>query len=149
MGKIHSHSRGKSHSTRPASIGQPSWVSQTPDEITSTILKLAKEEHNPSQIGVELRDEYGIPLAKPLIGKSIGKVLKENGLNPDIPEDLSTSLTRAGKLQSHLKAHPGDRMNVRSLELLEAKIHRLSKYYKMQGILPSTSKFSVAVAQLE
>ena len=38
--------------------------------------------------------------------------------------------------------------NVRSLELIEAKIYRLSKYYKAIGILPQDFKYSAVVAQL-
>jgi len=37
---------------------------------------------------------------------------------------------------------------VRSLELIEAKIYRLSKYYKEIGILPQDFKYSAVVAQL-
>ncbi|MFQ5941124.1 MAG: 30S ribosomal protein S15, partial [Nitrososphaerales archaeon] len=52
-------------------------------------------------------------------------------------------------LQKHLKTHPGDRTNVRSLELLEAKIHRLQKYYKKKGRLPLRWKYSAMIAKLE
>ena len=37
---------------------------------------------------------------------------------------------------------------LRSLELIEAKIYRLSKYYKKIGILPQDFKYSAVVAQL-
>ena len=149
MGRIHSPRSGKSHSTRPNSKESPDWIDYSPDQIISLIIKLAKAENTSSQIGMKLRDEHGIPLVKPIIGKSITEVLKENNLAPETPEDLNRLLIRSSELQSHLKSHPGDRRNVRSLELLEAKIHRLSKYYKKEEILPKNWKFSVAVAQLE
>jgi small subunit ribosomal protein S15 len=38
---------------------------------------------------------------------------------------------------------------VRSLELIEAKIHRLSKYYKRTGKIPGNWKYSAVIAQLE
>ena len=44
--------------------------------------------------------------------------------------------------------HKSDRKNVHSLELVEAKIYRLSKYYKEKGILPSDFKYTAVVAQL-
>jgi small subunit ribosomal protein S15 len=35
------------------------------------------------------------------------------------------------------------------LELIEAKIHRLSKYYKRTGKIPENWKYSAVIAQLE
>ena len=112
------------------------------------IVKLAKSGLRPSEIGVRLRDEYSIPLVKPILGKSLTDVLKENKLLGDLPEDLERLLARARRLQEHLAIHKGDRKNVRSLELLEAKIHRLSKYYKRIGRLNPDWKYSTVVAQL-
>ncbi|MGH9992676.1 MAG: 30S ribosomal protein S15, partial [Nitrososphaera sp.] len=34
-------------------------------------------------------------------------------------------------------------------ELVEAKIHRLSRYYKRMGILPQNWKYAAVIAQLE
>ena len=52
------------------------------------------------------------------------------------------------RLQNHLKTNKGDRKNVRSLELLEAKIHRVSKYYKTRNVIPKDWKYKAMVAQL-
>jgi small subunit ribosomal protein S15 len=38
---------------------------------------------------------------------------------------------------------------VRSLELIESKIHRLSKYYKLKGKIPRNWKYAAVIAQLE
>jgi len=148
MARMHSHRKGKSHSTRPTKVAA-SWVTMGKDEIVSLILKMAKEGLSPSQIGTRMRDEYGIPLVKPIIGKSILEVLQENNLSSEMPEDLDVLVKKAIGLQKHLRAHPSDRLNVRSLELLEAKIHRLQKYYKRIGKLPRNWKYSAVVAQLE
>jgi small subunit ribosomal protein S15 len=148
LARIHSHRRGKSHSTRPTSKRAPSWVTHSPEEVEALIVKLAKSGLKPSEIGVRLRDEYGIPLVKPILGKSVTDVLRENNLLGDLPEDLERLLARAKRLQEHLAVHRSDRKNVRSLELLEAKIHRLSKYYKRIGRLPQDWKYSAVVAQL-
>jgi small subunit ribosomal protein S15 len=109
---------------------------------------MGKDGLTPSQIGVRLRDDYGIPLVKPMIGKSIAELLRENKLAPAIPEDLTNLLERARRVQAHLDANKSDRKNVRSLELIEAKIYRLSKHYKKIGLLPSTFKYTAVVAQL-
>ncbi|MDA4130255.1 MAG: 30S ribosomal protein S15 [Thaumarchaeota archaeon] len=148
MARIHSHRRGKSQSTRPSSKRPPSWVSYSQDEVVATISKLAKEGLGPSQIGLRLRDDYGIPQTKTFLGKSIIEALRE-GKNPQtIPEDLGRLVERAAKLKDHLANHHADRKNVRSLELLEAKIHRLSNYYKEKEKLPQSWKYATAVAQL-
>lgn len=116
--------------------------------MKAAIVKLAKEGLSQSQIGVMLRDEYGVPLAKQVIGKSVGEVLAENKLTPKIPEDLQNLLDKAQRVQKHLNANKSDRKNVRSLELVEAKIYRMSKYYKGIGLLPRDFKYTAVVAQL-
>lgn len=148
MARMHSHRKGKSHSTRPKTVST-SWVTQSKEEIESLIVKLAKEGLGPSQIGIRLRDGYGIPLVKPLIGKSILEVLQENNLAGEMPEELQVLVNKALSLQKHLRTHRGDKINIRSLELLEAKIHRLQKYYKREGRLPQNWKYRAVVAKLE
>ncbi|MEM2856904.1 MAG: 30S ribosomal protein S15 [Candidatus Nitrosocaldaceae archaeon] len=148
MARTHAHKKGKSHSTRPVNPDL-SWVRLGKDEIVSLITKMGREGLTSSEIGVKLRDEYAVPLAKPLIGRSISDVLKANNIKRELPEDLSNLLNKALRLQHHLKQNPGDSNNIRSLELIEAKIHRLSKYYKREGILPSKWKYAAAIAQLE
>ncbi|MFQ5921075.1 MAG: 30S ribosomal protein S15 [Nitrososphaerales archaeon] len=149
MARIHAHRKGKSHSTRPVKSANASWVTMGKDEITSLVVNMAKDGLGPSEIGIRLRDEYGIPLAKDVLGKPINKILQENNVSPEMPEDLDLLVRKALGLQKHLRTHPADRNNIRSLELLEAKVHRLSKYYKRQGKLPQNWKYSTVVAKLE
>jgi small subunit ribosomal protein S15 len=148
LARIHSHRHGKSHQTRPPSKGAPSWVRYTPEEVRAVILKLAKEGIPQSRIGLALRDDYGVPLTKPLLGKSIGRVLAEGKASPKLPQDLQDLIERAQKIQRHLTIHRSDRKNVHSLELVEAKIYRLSKYYKERGMLSNDFKYTAVVAQL-
>jgi small subunit ribosomal protein S15 len=148
LARIHSHRHGKSHQTRPTSKRSPSWLTYSADEVSSLIIKLGREGLTPSAIGVRLRDEYGIPLVKPVIGKSVVELLRENKLSTAVPEDLQNLLDRATRVQRHLVSYKADRKNVRSLELIEAKIYRLSKHYKKIGRLPSDFKYTAVVAQL-
>ncbi len=149
MGRLHTHNHGKSHSTRPIELKKPSWINQTPKEIEEIITKYGKEGLSPSQIGIKLRDQHAIPLAKPIINKGITQVLDENNLKSDLPEDLGSIVNKAVGLQKHLKTNKSDRRNVRSLELIEAKVHRLSVYYKKIGRIPKNWKYKSVVAQLE
>jgi small subunit ribosomal protein S15 len=148
MARIHSHRHGKSHQTRPTSKSNPSWVTTSAEEARTVALKLAKEGVSPSRIGQTLRDDYGVPLAKPLLGKSLGKVLEEGKASPKMPQDLQDLIDRAQRVQKHLNVHGSDKKNVHSLELIEAKVYRLSKYYKKKGVLPSDFKYTAVVAQL-
>ena len=149
MGRLHTHNHGKSHSTRPITLKKPSWISQTPKEIEEMITKYGKEGLTPSQIGIKLRDQHAIPLARPIINKGITQVLDENNLKSELPEDLASIVNKAVGLQKHLKNNKSDRRNVRSLELIEAKVHRLAVYYKKIGRIPKNWKYKSVVAQLE
>ena len=149
MGRMHTHNHGKSHSIRPIELKKPDWVKMESKEIEELIIKYAKEGMTSSMIGIKLRDQHAIPLVKPILNKTISDVLKENDLVPEIPEDLNNIVLRAVNLQKHLKENKGDSRNVRSLELIEAKVHRLSTHYKNKGIIPKKWKYKSVVAQLE
>jgi small subunit ribosomal protein S15 len=136
MGRMHTHRHGKSHSIRPATLRAPSWITIGPKEIEALIVKYTKDGLTPSQIGIKLRDQHSIPLVKPIMKKSMGQILEDNDLKADMPEDLGNIVNKAVGLQKHLKANKGDNRNVRSLELIEAKVHRLSVYYKRIGRIP-------------
>jgi len=140
--------RGRAQSTRPVGKRPPAWAKYTPEEVESLIVKLAREGHNTSKIGVVLRDQYGIPLAKPIAGKSIMEIVKQAGLAPPIPEDLDVLLRRASRLAVHLEKNRKDSYNVRSLQNVEAKIHKLAKYYKREGVLPADWKYEAKTASL-
>ncbi|MEM0313519.1 MAG: 30S ribosomal protein S15, partial [Candidatus Bathyarchaeia archaeon] len=86
--------KGKSHSTRPVSKRPPSWCKYQPEEVEALVVKLAREGHPPSRIGTILRDQYAIPLVKPITGKTINQILKDAGLAPSIPEDLGNLLKK-------------------------------------------------------
>ena len=149
MGRMHTHNHGKSHSIRPIDPKKPDWITMEPKEIESLIVKYGKEGMASSMIGIKLRDQHAIPLVKPIINKTISDVLKENKLTPEIPEDLNNIVLKAVNLQKHLKENKSDSRNVRSLELIEAKVHRLSTHYKKKGILSKKWKYKSVVAQLE
>jgi small subunit ribosomal protein S15 len=149
VARIHAHTRGKSHSTRPASPTPPSWIDMTSDDVSSLVISLSKEGLSPSEIGLNLRDYHSIPLVKHVTGKSITQLLSEGDLKKELPEDLERLVEKAIGLQRHIRNHNTDHRNVRSLELIEAKIHRISKYYKRTGRLPRDWKYSAMIAQLE
>ena len=149
MGRLHTHRHGKSHTIRPAILRVPSWITLSPKEIEELVVKYSKDGLTPSQIGLKLRDQHSIPLIKPITKKSMGEILEENNLRAEMPEDLDNIVRKAVGLQKHLKTNKGDNRNVRSLELIEAKVHRLSVYYKRIDRIPKNWKYKSVVAQLE
>jgi small subunit ribosomal protein S15 len=83
------------------------------------------------------------------VNKRLSEILRENGIKEEMPEDLNQLVQKALALQRHLRTHNSDHRNVRSLELIEAKIHRLSKYYKRNQKIPKNWKYASVIAQLE
>ncbi len=149
MGRMHTHRHGKSHSIRPVTVRSPSWISQDSKQIEELVVKYAKDGLTSSQIGIKLRDQHAIPLVKSVTKKTVMQILEENKLKPEIPEDLDNIVKRAVGLQKHLKTNKKDFRNIRSLELIEAKVHRLTVYYKKTGQLAKNWKYKSVVAQLE
>lgn len=140
--------KGKSHQIRPVSKRPPSWCKYQPEEVEALVIKLAKEGNPPSRIGTILRDQNAIPLVKPITGKTITKILKEAELAPAIPEDLGNLLKKAASLAVHLEKNKKDLHNKRALQLTEAKIHKLSRHYKHEGVLPPNWKYAPKIASL-
>ncbi len=140
--------KGKSHETRPAAIVAPKWLQFTPEEVELLIVELAKKGYPPSMIGVILRDQYGIPLARSVLNARITEVLRKHGIELVIPEDLYNLIRKAINLRKHLEAHPKDYHSQRGLIEVESKIHRLVKYYKSVEKLPPDWKYSPETAEV-
>ncbi len=148
MARMHSRKRGKSESTRPPRETDLSWVPLSKEEIVDLVVKLGKRGIPPSQIGMILRDEYGVPLVKRVVGKKITEILDEHGVAPPLPEDLLSLITKAYKIRKHLEVHRKDFHAKRGLILTESKIGRLVKYYKRVGKLPPDWRYSPEIAEL-
>jgi len=140
--------KGRSHSIRPVSKRPPGWCRYKPEEVEALVIKLAKEGHAPSKIGTILRDQHGIPLTKSITGKTVTKILKDAGLAPSLPEDLETLMKKAASLHVHLEKNKKDIHNKRALQIIEAKIHKLSRYYKREGVLPPDWKYKAKTRSL-
>ncbi|HKR73161.1 MAG TPA: 30S ribosomal protein S15 [Candidatus Nitrosocosmicus sp.] len=148
MARTHAHTHGKSHSIRPTSKNAPSWTIEG-QQIIKSIVDFGKDGMSASEIGLRLRDEFAVPLVKPIIGKTITQILEENEIKRAMPEDLEKLVRKALGLQKHLNVHNSDKRNVRSLELIESKIHRLSRYYKRVGKVSKDWKYASVIAKLE
>jgi len=140
--------KGKAHSVRPVSKRTPSWCKYQSEEVEALVVKLAKEGHSSSRIGTILRDQHAIPLVKPITGRSITQILRESELAPEMPEDLGSLLRKAASLSAHLDKNNRDQHNKRALQTVEARIYKLSKYYKRRGVLPRNWKYQARTAAI-
>ena len=136
MAKRYSGKKGRAGSKKPLEEKQKSWLSYGDKEVEQLAVKLAKTGKQTSQIGLILRDNYGIPDAKQITKKPILKILNENGLKPKTPEDLFNLMKREANLRKHITKNNKDMGAKRGLIITHSKIRRLEKYYKRNGILP-------------
>jgi small subunit ribosomal protein S13e len=138
MGRMHSKGKGISKSSLPYKRNPPSWLKISSQEVCDQICKLARKGMAPSQIGVYLRDSNGVTQVSCVTGNKILRILKANGLAPELPEDLYMLIKKAVSVRKHLDRNRKDKDAKFRLILIESRIHRLSRYYKTTGQVPGT-----------
>ena len=107
---------------------------------------MAKRGQSPSQIGVILRDQHGIPQVKGVTGSKILRILKVQGVAPSIPEDLFHLIKKAVNVRKHIEKFRADRDGKFRLILIESRIHRLARYYRNVKALPPTWRYQAKKA---
>ncbi|MBI4170437.1 MAG: 30S ribosomal protein S15 [Candidatus Aenigmarchaeota archaeon] len=145
MARMHSRKHGRSRSHKPLKK-KPVWLMYEKNEIESLIAKFAKEGKANAEIGIILRDQYGVPDVRAL-GLRIAKVTEKHGTR-EVPEDMYNLIRQAVNLHKHLQENKKDSKAVHGLELLESKVRRLGKYYVREGRLPQGWKYSIDRAKL-
>jgi len=148
MARMHSGKKGKAGSKKPAVKRKPTWLRYSNKEVESLIVKLAKAGNNSSQIGLILRDSYGIPDVKVITNKRICQILEENKVQTKLPEDLIALIKKDIDIMKHLETNKKDMTAKRGQLLTESKINRLVKYYKNVGRLDASWKYERKDAKL-
>jgi len=149
MARMHARRKGKSGSTHMLGREKhPDWSSLKPREIESHIIDLAKKDKSTSEIGIKLRDQYAVPDVKIATGKKISRILEDNNIHSEIPEDIKNLIRRALQIREHLETNRKDNANKRNLHLTEAKIRRLTKYYHSIEKIPKDWKYNPKQAKL-
>jgi small subunit ribosomal protein S15 len=138
---MYSRKHGKSGSKRPLRDKTPGWVRYKKKEVEQLVLKLAGEDKSCAEIGLILRDQYGIPNIREAAGRKVTAILRDSGISPQYPEDMMNLMRKALKIKEHLERHRHDPFAIRGLELTESKIRRLGKYYRKRGVLPENWKY--------
>ena len=117
-------------------------------EVELLVGKLSKEGKTSSQIGMSLRDTYGVPSVRSITGKSITSIMKGKKSKTGVPEDLMALIKKNILLKKHIENNRQDRTAGRGVELTESKIRRLVKYYKNTGKLAADWKYDPAKIKL-
>lgn len=148
MARLHSRKKGKSGTKRPKAKVAPEFSKIEAQKVKDIVLKLNKEGVPLSKIGLTLRDEYGVPSTRALIGSSVSAFLKKEAVLPEYPEDLVSLIKKAVRMRSHLKTTKADTHNKVKLIHVESKINRLAKYYVSKNRLPKDWRYDPESAAL-
>ena len=148
MAKMHTRRKGRSRSTRPVRKGPPAWFTMSKDEVEKLVLKTYGQNVSTSQVGITLRDKYGVPDIGQVTGKKVSEILRDNGTGPKLPEDLTNLIKKAIGLHKHMVENHKDLHNKRALQLTESKIRRLVKYYHSTGVLPMDWVYTPDTAEI-
>ncbi len=148
MARMHTRRKGQSGSKKPVRTEPPKWSNTNKEEIENTIQQLASQGKSSSEIGMTLRDRFGVPDVTLVTGKKIGAVMKEKNVAPKVPEDIYNLIVKVLELKKHLDKNPKDVHNKRSLNNMVSKIRRLEKYYRREGVLPAEWKYSLERAEM-
>mmetsp|Transcript_11478 Transcript_11478/g.23499 ORF Transcript_11478/g.23499 Transcript_11478/m.23499 type:complete len:152 (+) Transcript_11478:47-502(+) len=146
MGRMHAPGKGISKSAKPYKRSPPSWQKISAADVEEQVCRLAKKGMTPSQIGVKLRDSNGIAQVSTVTGSKILRILKVNGLAPEIPEDLYMLIKKAVQVRKHLERNRQDKDSKFRLILIESRIHRLARYYRTSRKLAANFKYHSATA---
>merc|ERR1712036_164972 len=101
MGKMHAPGKGMSSSALPFVRKAPTWLRMSKDDIVDAIVKLSKY----------------------VTGNKILRVLKAQGIQPDLPEDLYFLIKKAVTMRKHLERNRKDKHGKFRLILVESRIH--------------------------
>jgi len=127
---------------------RPEWIAYSNEEIEEFILKFNREGKSASEIGIILRDQYGIPNVKTVTGEKITDILKKNNQAGDYPEDIINLIQKAVNIRDHLKENPKDLHTKRGLTIIESRIRRLGRYYSREKVLPEGWRYDPKEAAL-
>merc|ERR1712134_96666 len=120
--------KGIAKSAMPYRRRAPAWLKTKPEEVIDQITKMAKKGVLPSQIGVSLRDSFGVPKVKAVTGNKILRIKK------------------GVQMHKHMEKNKKDKDSKFRLVLVESRIHRLARYYRRTKQLPANWKYSAGSA---
>jgi small subunit ribosomal protein S15 len=116
-------------------------------EVEEKVVELYERGHSSSEVGMILRDGYGVPSVALAAGKKVTKILREKNIAGEIPEDITNLIKKALRIRKHMETNKKDFHGKRALQLAESKVRRLVKYYKREKVLPAEWEYKPEVAE--
>jgi len=104
---------------------KPVWLKYTESELQKIIAELATK-HTPSQVGIILRDQYGVPSAR-VYGKKLSHFLKKAGI--ETREDMEAVEKKIERLKEHLKTNITDKKAKHKTQKAKSRLNKLKRYY--------------------
>jgi len=104
---------------------KPVWLKTTEEELKKIIAELA-EKYQPAQVGLILRDQYGIPTTR-LFGKKLSAYLKEIGKYNERIE-LENVQKKLERLEDHLKNNVQDKRTKHKMQITRSRTVTIKKY---------------------
>jgi len=107
-------------------LEKPTWVKTDEAALKKIIAELAEKNSAP-EIGLILRDQYGIPTTK-IFGKKLKQYLKELGLDKN--EEVDNVSKKVERLKEHLKTNVTDKKAKHKLQKAQAQLNTVNKYFE-------------------
>jgi small subunit ribosomal protein S15 len=117
-------------------------------EIERTVVELANKGKTAAEIGMHLRDDFGVLNVRKSVGKKIEQIMASHKVLSEMPQDLLNLIKHSVALQKHMKENTKDMTAKRGYQLTVSKIRRLVKYYHTQGKLIKGWRYSPEQAEL-
>jgi small subunit ribosomal protein S15 len=104
---------------------KPLWLKMSEEDLKKVIKELA-DKYQPAQIGIILRDQYGVPSTK-VYGKKLKAYLKELGV--DSNPDLENAQKKFDKITEHMKENVTDKRSKHKMQKAQTRLNILRKYF--------------------
>jgi small subunit ribosomal protein S15 len=151
MAKMHSKKKGKSKSRKPvmdrAEFGKGT-DKLSKEEIADLAVGYAKQGMSPAMIGHKLSTDHGVRYVALATGTRLVQLLESKGIKGEVPQDMRDLMTKAVRVRKHLERNKQDVYSRIRLIRIEAKLLRLTRYYRSRGTLPQDWKYDPQKAEL-
>jgi ribosomal protein S15P/S13E len=109
---------------------KPAWLKVSEEEIKKAIAELAGK-YQPAQIGLILRDQYGLPSTR-IFGKKLSVYLKELGIDTSGVE-LQNVEKKVENIKEHLKKHEQDKKARHKIQKPQSRVSRIKRYLEKKA----------------
>jgi small subunit ribosomal protein S15 len=103
---------------------KPVWLKMTEGDLKKLVLELS-EKYQPAQIGLILRDQYGVPTTK-VFGKKLSAYLREAGKNEFF--EVKNIEKKVAKIKEHMKNNGQDKKAKHKFQKANSRLNALKKY---------------------